>query len=330
MENKGLVSVIIPVYNVEEYLSQCIDSVLAQTYPYFEIILVDDGSTDKSGNICDEYVVKDNRIAVIHQENKGLSEARNAGAEKSSGKYIYFLDSDDLILPETFEQLIEKMDSSDADFIFFDAKSFEDGNPEKEIRQNYIRYKEYTTDSGYNLLKELQENGEYHSAVPLLFIRKSFYDNLNLSFAKGILYEDMVFTYEIFCRGNKVSYVNKPFYQRRYRSGSIMTSKKTIRNFRSAREVYKLVRKISKELKLIEDKTAAKYISRCAFNAMNYYKALDGADKKICKEEYKDIKENILKDRAYNNKALYMRCYGTLPWFIYKCFGKLFITGMKG
>lgn len=330
MENKGLVSVIIPVYNVEEYLHQCIESVLAQTYPFFEIILVDDGSTDKSGNICDEYILKDNRIYVIHQENRGLSEARNAGVEKATGKYIYFLDSDDWILAETFVKLVKKIDSTNADFVFFDANSFEDGNPEKEIKQNYLRHKEYMTDCGYNLLKELQENGEYHSAVPLLFIRKSFYDNLNLKFVKGILYEDMVFTYEIFCRGNKVSYINEPFYQRRYRSGSIMTAKKSLKNFRSAREVYVLVRNISKELNLIDDKTAEKYISRCAFNAMNYYKALDNADKKICKEEYKDIKKDILKDRAYNNKALYMRCYGTFIWFMYKCFEKIFVTGMKG
>lgn len=330
MENKGLVSVIIPVYNVEEYLEECIESVLAQTYPYFEIILVNDGSNDRSGSICDDYVLKDNRISVIHQENRGLSEARNVGAKKAAGKYIYFLDSDDWILPETFEKLVEKIDYTEADFVFFDAKSFEDGNPEKEIKQNYLRHTEYMTDCGYNLLKELQENGEYHSAVTLLFIRKSFYENLNLNFVKGILYEDMIFTYETFCRGKKVSYINKPFYQRRYRSGSIMTSKKTIRNFRSAKEVYEHVRNISEELKVIDDQTAQRYISRCAFNAMNYYKALEGPDKKICKEEYKGIKENILKDAAYNNKALYMRCYGTLPWFIYKCFEKIFITGMKG
>lgn len=330
MENKGLVSVIIPVYNVEEYLEECIDSVLSQTYPYFEIILVDDGSIDKSGSICDEYVLKDNRISVIHQENRGLSEARNAGVEKATGKYIYFLDSDDWILPETFEQLVEKMNSTNADFVFFDAKSFEDGNPEKAIKQNYLRYKEYKTNSGYNLLKELQENNEYHSAVPLLFIRKKFYDNFNLNFIKGILYEDMVFTYEVFCRAEKAAYINKAFYQRRYRSGSIMTSKKAIRNFRSAKEIYEHVRIISEKLKVIDDQTAQKYISRCAFNAMNYYKALEGPDKKICKEEYKGIKENILNDGAYNNKALYMRCYGTLPWFIYKCFEKIFITGTKG
>ena len=106
MENQALISVIIPVYNVEEYLCECVDSVLVQTYQNFEIILVDDGSTDSSGRICDEYAEKDSRISVIHQENRGPSKTRNTGLNNANGKYIYFLDSDDYIENNALELLV--------------------------------------------------------------------------------------------------------------------------------------------------------------------------------------------------------------------------------
>ena len=97
MENQALISVIIPVYNVEEYLHECVDSVINQTYKNLQIILVDDGSTDSSGKICDEYAENDKRITVVHQKNGGLSVARNTGLSNAHGDYVYFLDSDDYI-----------------------------------------------------------------------------------------------------------------------------------------------------------------------------------------------------------------------------------------
>ena len=107
MQNDTLISVIIPVYNVENYLAQSVESILKQSFENFEIILVDDGSTDSSGRICDEYVEKDERIAAIHQKNGGLSAARNSGLSEAEGKYVYFLDSDDYIANNTLETLVE-------------------------------------------------------------------------------------------------------------------------------------------------------------------------------------------------------------------------------
>ena len=101
----NLISVIIPVYNVENYLDECIQSVLQQTYKNLEIILVDDGSTDNSGVICDEYKDKDTRITVLHQKNGGISKARNVGIEYAHGEYIGFVDSDDFIHPQMYELL---------------------------------------------------------------------------------------------------------------------------------------------------------------------------------------------------------------------------------
>ena len=104
-----LISVIIPVYNVEKYLRRCLDSVVAQTYRNLEIICVDDGSVDESGKICDQYAVRDARIKVIHQENQGLSAARNRGLDAAEGAYIAFVDSDDYILEDMYKKMLDKL-----------------------------------------------------------------------------------------------------------------------------------------------------------------------------------------------------------------------------
>ena len=108
-EKQGLLSVIVPIYKVEEYLQKCVDSIINQTYTNLEIILVDDGSPDNCGKICDEYAAKDERIVVIHKANGGLSDARNAGIEIAKGEYLGFVDSDDYIAPDMYEVLMEDM-----------------------------------------------------------------------------------------------------------------------------------------------------------------------------------------------------------------------------
>ena len=112
MANK-LVSIIVPVYNVEKYLPKCVDSLINQTYKNVEIILVDDGSTDQSGNICDTYLEKDNRIVVLHKKNGGLSDARNFGIEHAKGDYYSFVDSDDYLKEQTIEYLVDAAENND-------------------------------------------------------------------------------------------------------------------------------------------------------------------------------------------------------------------------
>ena len=322
MKNSGLISVIVPVYNVEKYLRECIESVLAQTHQNWEMILVDDGSEDSSGEICDEYAKKDNRILVIHQENQGLSGARNTGFENAKGEYVYFLDSDDWIVPEAIELMCQKL-TEEVDVIFFEALSFEDGKAESATEKGYSYKQEYKTDSGLSILSQLQENKEYHSAVPLLFIRKQYMEDIHLRFETGILYEDMLFTYELFCQAKRVAQLKKHFYMRRYRSNSIMTSRKTKRNFISAYTVYEKVRDASCRLGIIDEKFAKQYIIRCAFNVFNYYKALNKENRRECLMQYKKFRQNVLENKAHGNKALHMRCYGYVPWVIYKVYSKI-------
>ena len=121
-----LVSIIVPVYNVEDYLTECIESAIKQTYHNLEIILVDDGSTDTSGKICDMYACKDDRIKVFHKQNGGLSDARNTGIEKATGEYIYFLDSDDMLPTGAIEKMLNACVQEDADMAIAGVEKFVD------------------------------------------------------------------------------------------------------------------------------------------------------------------------------------------------------------
>lgn len=118
MTDSPLISVVIPVYNVEKYINQCLDSILKQTYSNLEILLTDDGSTDNSGNICDEYSRKDNRIKIFHQQNKGVSAARNNGIRHANGDFISFIDPDDFIDKDFYEYLLNQIHKSDSDIVF--------------------------------------------------------------------------------------------------------------------------------------------------------------------------------------------------------------------
>ncbi len=329
MENQALISVIIPVYNVEEYLRECVDSVLCQTYKNFEIILVDDGSTDSSGKICDEYIEKDERVTVIHQKNGGLSAARNAGISETNGDYVYFLDSDDYITENALETLLNIAEKDNSDIVFFDAVSFADTD-DFTVKQNYIRKHNYQTDSGINIFGQMTENKEFHSAVPLLFIGRDFLLNSGISFIPDILYEDMVFTYQLFCKAEAVSQCADALYYRRYRKNSIMTSSKTKKHFTSCVAVYQQNSKFANELTQSNITAIYNYASRCAFNVFNIYEKLSKEDKKSCKNELKDFKKDVLANDAFGNSALKMRCYGKSLWFVYKIFEKAVGRLLKG
>ncbi len=329
MENQALISVIIPVYNVEEYLRECVDSVLVQTYQNFEIILVDDGSTDSSGEICDEYLEKDDRITVIHQKNGGLSAARNSGLSEAEGKYVYFLDSDDYITDNSLETLVEIAEKDNSDIVFFDAVSFADTD-DFEVSQNYIRKNKYKTDSGYAVFSEMIKNKEYHSAVPLLLINREFLFKSGVSFISGILYEDMVFTYQLFCKAAVVSQCKDALYCRRYRKNSIMTSSKSKKHFTSCVSVYTANAEFTKQISQTDVSAANGFVCRCAFNIFNVYEKLGKSDKKSCKTELKKTKKDILRNEAFGDTALKMRCYGKTFWFIYKIFEKTVGRLLKG
>ena len=226
-----MVSVIIPVYNVEKYLPQCLDSVENQTYKDLEIILVDDGSPDNSGYICDQYASKDSRITVIHKENGGLSDARNAGLAIAQGEYVYFLDSDDYLREDAIQKLVSRSNAENADIVFFDCETIYEDYEDPEYREDFARNHEYSTDNGAIVLKAQQERGEYCPCVPFLFFRKSFLDCQKLRFEKGMVHEDELFTAVAFVRARRVAQEKNRLYFRRLRANSIMSGKSSQRSF---------------------------------------------------------------------------------------------------
>lgn len=217
-----LISIIIPVYNVEEYLSVCLDSVLSQTYKHIEIIVINDGSTDNSGNICDEYAKKDIRIKVFHQSNKGLAAARNIGLSHAQGKYIGFVDPDDLIAPDMYHSLYNEITNNQADIAICDMYIMIDNNVYSTKKRTGTI--ELLTNKEA-LLDLLIENKIQTSACDKLYKKDILQTD---PFLKGSVYEDLRFMPDIFIKCKKIVYINSPYYYYRcFRNGSICNSLST-------------------------------------------------------------------------------------------------------
>ncbi len=219
--NNPLISIIIPVYNVEKYIDKCIMSVLQQTYTNIEIYLVDDGSTDKSGSICDQYAKKDSRIIVIHKENGGLSSARNAALDVIHGEYITFVDSDDFVSDNYVAFLYEILQKESADvsvcqmFEFFDETGLSDDNLHKTEIVNPMSSKEAIT-------KFLLQKNLYASAWGKLY-RKEIFEQIR--YPVGYYYEDMAIIHKIFMLANRIAYSESQNYYYRQRKDGIMRQK---------------------------------------------------------------------------------------------------------
>ncbi|MDQ0413809.1 glycosyltransferase family 2 protein [Mesobacillus stamsii] len=210
------ISVIIPVYKVEKYLHQCIESIIKQTYNNLEIILVDDGSPDNCGELCDEYMKKDNRIKVIHKENGGLSDARNAGINIATGDYIGFVDSDDFIETDMYEFLYRLIKKHNADISICGISRFQN-----EVSINKETYEEICFTSEL-AIKEILNDYKFHShACDKLFKAELF---KTIRFPKGKLYEDVYTAYKLFYNANKIAFNSTPKYYYRITDGSISNS----------------------------------------------------------------------------------------------------------
>lgn len=229
----AMVSVVVPIYNVEKYLRECVDSIINQTHRDLQIILVDDGSPDNCGAICDEYAKADDRVVVLHCENGGLSVARNRGYEICKGEYILFVDSDDYLESNAIEVLCAHMQKNNLQMLFYDALSFDETNDKVSIDEinKYIRKNDYSkVCSGAELFLRFLENDEYRSPVQYCLFRKSFIDDNNLSFHKGILHEDEEFTLLALLYAQRVKHIPDVLYHHRFRVDSIMGAKVSKRN----------------------------------------------------------------------------------------------------
>lgn len=213
--NKPLFSVIVPAYNVEQYLPECIESVLAQSCQDFELILVDDGSTDHTGKICDEYLASTNIIQVIHQSNSGLSVARNAGIKKASGEYLIFLDGDDFLENQALETIRKNLEPN-LDLLRFQAQEvFADGKvvPYPEVG--------FTTITGVEAFSKIISY-HYIENAWLYAYRRKFFVQRGFQYAASCLAEDFGLTPLIIAEAERVKAIPDICYCYRQRSGSIM------------------------------------------------------------------------------------------------------------
>ena len=170
-----MISVIVPVYRVEKYLKRCVDSILQQTYENIEIILVDDGSPDQSGKICDDIARIDSRVRVIHKKNGGLSSARNAALEIINGDYVSFVDSDDLIHPQMFELLLNKMLENNSDVVCTGLRNFSSTNVVFNNMSIYMLKSSYMTPSGNRIFSNTERLNIFPHEVTDIFPKFSGY-----------------------------------------------------------------------------------------------------------------------------------------------------------
>ena len=215
---KPLISVIVPVYKVEKYLSKCVDSIINQTYENLEIILVNDGSPDKSPKICDEYALKDKRIKVIHKENGGLSDARNFGLNAMSGEWVSFVDSDDFVSKFYIENLFHLIKENNADIAITEFLYINDSQI-LPLNDSQILDEEFFVYEKDECMPNIFYAKIYDIGATRKLFRSSFFDNIR--FPKGRISEDLGTIPYVFEKASKVAFCKKQDYYYLIRSDSI-------------------------------------------------------------------------------------------------------------
>ena len=246
-----LFSIIVPVYRSGPFLRDCLDSIRNQTLTDWECICINDGSTDNSLQVAEELAAADSRIQVYSQTNRGLSMARNAGITHAHGRYIYFMDSDDLLEKDAMELCYSKCEEKELDFVFFDAQSFFEENIRNAPALNYQRTdkledKVYTGPEAINI--QLQHK-TYTPSACLNVIRTAFLEERQLLFYPDIVHEDQLFTTLLYLQARRTSCIQRSFFHRRIRKNSIMTCDFSLQNLKGyltvAQEIVKFKQQTS-------------------------------------------------------------------------------------
>ena len=289
---KYLISIIIPVYKVEKYLEKCIESVLKQTYTNLQVILVDDGSPDNCGKICDEYAKKDSRIEVIHKVNGGLSDARNVGIAKAKGKYIGFVDSDDYIKEDMYEILINLIKEYDADVSICNLYDVIEGKEYIRNKENGI--KEYNR---IDILKEVLLDKNIQSYAWNKLYKKELFNEIKYPIGKK--YEDIGTTFYIFEKCNKVVVTSEPEYYYLKRADSLVNNvtESTVLDYTEIIiQRYLYTQKNIEELRKYNNY----YLAKTLITAHNDIELLGSISEKM-QEKYKEL-YNLAFDILKNNK----------------------------
>ena len=228
------ISIIVPVYQVEQYLDRCIQSIVDQTYSNLEILLVDDGSVDRCPQICDEWSLRDSRIKVIHQKNAGVAAARNTGLLSAQGEYLYFVDSDDVIKPNLCEKVMKVFSENDVDIVAFDCdqinQSGESIGGTENLNEGVLGREE--------ALRQLLQ-GKINSYLWNKIYKRKVFENI--LFPNRTAFEDMAVVYQLFLKADAIFCLNEPLYISYRRTGSAtaaMNARKLGELYQSRRESY--------------------------------------------------------------------------------------------
>ncbi len=229
------ISVVIPVYNTEKYIVECVESVLANTQAEYEILCINDGSTDSSLQLLNNLAEKHDCIKVVSQENAGQSAARNKAIEMARGKYLYFLDSDDKIGSDALKNLLAYLEQEDLDVLYFSGSSFCDTKELegkfKGLETAYVRKGTYQGwCSGLELMQRLREQKDYSVSPCTQIIRREFLLEHDISFYEGIIHEDNLFSFQVMVNAKRADCINDIYFYRRIRESSVMTKPKTYEN----------------------------------------------------------------------------------------------------
>lgn len=281
-----LISVIIPIYNVEKYLARCVDSIVNQTYKNLEIILVDDGSPDRCPQMCDDYAEKDSRIKVVHKKNGGLSDARNAGIAVAKGEYISFIDSDDYVSDDFFECLLDVMNKENSDIAECSVVKLYEDNRFDEFSDD-LSVKTYDTQDAMSAL--IAENPFHQHVWNKLYKTELVKD---IPYAVGKLNEDEFWTYQVFGRADKVSKLNKTMYYYFQRNSSIMGVGYNIRRLDALEGKANRQKYIENNFPELSTQAKIDLYGSCMFAYQSVLKFMSGADKKKALSIIKKYKNN--------------------------------------
>lgn len=306
------VSVVVPVYNVENYLKRCVDSLLNQSYKNLEIILVNDGSLDSSGSMCDNMAKADPRIKVVHQKNGGLSAARNTGLDNVCGDFVSFIDSDDWVESNMYEEMISYAVKHNLEIIECDIQSTMD--PVKKDEKKFI-----IENKQENALRIIEN--QFFSVCRRIYK----YDLIkDLRFIEDYIYEDMIFTSYFFKRIDEVGYINKPFYNYFIEnSSSIMHgsySEKNLKSIDAIRIFQDNIKNCFKSEKILE--VASKYIT---FFALHHYQELFNNTNFDPNYKHRKFLKALIKENYNSNldNNIYTKIARYSPLFIFSIFSKL-------
>ena len=304
-----IVSVIIPMYNVEDYLHECLDSAVGQTLQNIEILCIDDGSPDRSAEIAAEYAEKYSNVKLIRKENGGQSSARNVALDIARGRYVYFLDSDDYLEPNTLEALCARADEENLDIVYFNTIPFFENKEVKEQNLNFINYYKRKGDysgvhTGQSMFAKMRKNGEFFGSPCLEIFRRSLIEDNNIRFYCGIIHEDNLFTFKCTMLAQRTGYIDQYFYHRRVHGDSTMTTSKSMRNVEGYLVCYSEMIDFMHEREV--EPEAAPVISEYLYysiyrNACNIYRSLGIQDGEsflnegdFCADHFLDlVKKNI-------------------------------------